>query len=195
MLSRELLVPQLVDEVGPDAIRMYVEISGVVWFESSSEDGEVFEYVSEGRDEVEDGLFHRVVRLGHRGEEVVDRGPDEGNDEVHGVNPHGLWTGETEPGGRFHSDGCNGWLRHGVGRRGGGEREFRFINSLDVRGCETKRVRRDLASDIPRVGSLGWSLTRHQSTLVLPEPWRSSDREVGRRPGRVLEDERESVDG
>jgi len=117
---REPLIPQLVDKISADAIRMYVEISRVVASEGSSEDGEVFENVSKGGDEVEDGLLHRVVRLGHRWEEVVDRGPDEGDDEVQGVDPHGFWAGETEPGGRPHSDGCNDWLGHGVGGRGGG---------------------------------------------------------------------------
>ena len=40
MLSREPLIPQLSDEVGADAIRVYVEISGVAGSERSSENRE-----------------------------------------------------------------------------------------------------------------------------------------------------------
>jgi len=86
----------------------------------------MFENVSEGRDEIEDGLLHRMLRLGDRWEEVVDRGPDEGDDEVQGVDLCGIWSGETEPGGGFHSDCSDDWLRHGiVGRGRERERECR----------------------------------------------------------------------
>jgi hypothetical protein len=56
---------------------------------------------------------------GHRREEVEDRGPDEGDDEVQGVDPYGVWVGETEPSRGFHSDCCGDGLRHGIVGRGG----------------------------------------------------------------------------
>lgn len=104
MHSRESLVPQLVDKIGAGVVRMDVEVSQVVGFDSSGEKREMFENVSEGRDEIEDGLLHRMVRLGYRWEEIVDRGPDEGNQEVQGVDLCGVWTGKTESCRGSHSD-------------------------------------------------------------------------------------------
>ena len=120
MIAGVHFVPQLVDKVGADVIRIDVEVARLVRFDGASEQGEVFENVSEGRDEVEHGLLNRMIRLGDRWEKVVDGGPDEGDDEVQGVNLYGLWAGEAEPGGGPHSDCCDDWLRHGYG---GGEKE------------------------------------------------------------------------
>lgn len=64
----------------------------------------MFENVSERSNEVEDGLLHRMVHLGYRGEEIVDRGPDKRNNEVQGMDLYGLWTGMTEARGGSHSD-------------------------------------------------------------------------------------------
>lgn len=94
MDSRELFIPQLVDKVRADIIRMDVEVSRFVGFYRTSEKREMFENVSEGGNEVKDSLLHRVVRLGHRWEEVVDRGPDERNNQVQGVDLYRVWTGE-----------------------------------------------------------------------------------------------------
>ena len=74
----------------------------------------MFENVSEGRDEIEDCLLYWVLRLGDRREEVVDRCPDEGDDEIHGVDLDRVWAGETKPSGGLHSDCSDDWLRHGV---------------------------------------------------------------------------------
>jgi hypothetical protein len=119
MRSRELFIPQLVDKVGANVLRIDVEVARVVRFDTPSEEWEMFEDVSEGRDEVEDGLLHRVVRLGDRWKEVVDRGPDERNDKVQGVDLYGVWARERETCGGSDSDGSDGWLRHGVVEGGG----------------------------------------------------------------------------
>jgi len=67
-----------------------------------------------------------MVRPGHRWEDVVlDRGPDEGGNEVQGVDPHGLWAGETEPGGGgLMATGCDQSITHEL-------REMEVMNSLD----------------------------------------------------------------
>jgi hypothetical protein len=104
MDSRKLFVPQLIDKVGTDVIRIDVEVSQAVGFERPSKQWEMFENVSEGRYEIENGLLHRMVRLGYRWEEMVDRGPDEGNDKVQSVDLNGVWTGKIKPCGRSHSD-------------------------------------------------------------------------------------------
>ena len=118
MIAGVHFVPQLVDKVGADVVRIDVEVSRFVRFNGASEQREVFENVSERRDEVENGLLNRMIRLGDRWEKVVDGGPDEGDDEVQGVNLYRFWAGEAEPGGGPHSDCCDDWLRHGCG---GGE--------------------------------------------------------------------------
>lgn len=114
MLSRKLLVPQLVDKVGADVFGIDIEGSGLVGSNGASEKREMFEHIREGRDEIEHGLLHRVVCLRDRWEEVEDRSPDEGDDEVQGVNLDGVWEGETESGGGSHSDCSDDWLGHGV---------------------------------------------------------------------------------
>ena len=106
---------------------MDIDVARFVRFDGSGEEWEMFEDVSEGGDEIEDGLFHRVVRLGDRWEEVVDWGPDEGDDEIQGVDLYGVWAGKTEPGGGSHSDGGSNGIRHGVVRKGGGARGRNFI--------------------------------------------------------------------
>ena len=119
MLTRELLVPQLVYKVGTDTTRMDVEVTRLVWFDGPSEKREVFENVSEGRDEVQYRLLHRVVRLGDRWEEVVDRGPDQGDDEVEGMDFDRIWARDAESGGGPHPNSSGDWLRHeDVKRRG-----------------------------------------------------------------------------
>ena len=117
----ELVLPQLVDKVGTNVVRMDVEVAGLIGFDGSSEKWEVFENVSKGRNEIEDGLLYRMVRLGHRWEVVVDRNPDEGDDEVQSVDLYGVWAGEAEHGGGSHPDRSEDRLRHGVAE--GEERE------------------------------------------------------------------------
>ena len=63
-----------------------------------------------------------MVRLGHRWEEVVDRGPDEGDDEVQSMDLYRVWAGEAEPGGGLHSDCSDDWLGHGVEGKESGRR-------------------------------------------------------------------------
>ena len=117
------LVPQLVDKIGADAIRMDFEVPRIVGFYGPTQEGEMFENVSEGRDEIENSLLHRMVRLGYRWEKVEGRGPDERNNEVQSVNFYWAWAGKTEGFRRFHSDRSDDWLRHWVvGRGEGGER-------------------------------------------------------------------------
>ena len=112
--SGQLLIPQLVDKVGANVVRVDVEVAQLVRFDRSGEKWEVFEDVSEGGDEIEDGLLYRVVRLGYRWEVIVDWSPDEGDDEVESVDLYGLWTGQGQPGGGSHSDCGKNRLRHGV---------------------------------------------------------------------------------
>ena len=76
MHSWNLFIPQRMDEVCTDVIRINAEIARFVRFCSSSEEWEVFEGAGRGR-----------------GEEVVDRSPDEGDNEVQGVDLYGLWVG------------------------------------------------------------------------------------------------------
>jgi len=121
MFTWKFGVPQFVDEVGTDVVRMDAEVARFVRFDSPGEKGEMFKYISEGRDEVEDGLLYRMLRLGDRWEEVVDRSPDEGDDEVQSMDFYWVWAGKTEPGGGSHSDCSDSWLRHDVVRGGRGE--------------------------------------------------------------------------
>ena len=44
----ELVLPQLVDKVGSNVVRMDVEVAGLIGFDGSSEEWEVFEDVSKG---------------------------------------------------------------------------------------------------------------------------------------------------
>jgi len=99
MVAGVHIVPQLTDKIDTDVTQIDVEVARSVRIDGASERREVFENVSKGRDEVEDGLLHQVVRLGNQREKVVDGSPDEGDGEVQGVNLYGLWMGETEPGG------------------------------------------------------------------------------------------------
>jgi hypothetical protein len=46
----------------------------------------MFENASEGRDEVEDRLLRRIVRVGHRWEKVEGGGSEEGDDGVQSVD-------------------------------------------------------------------------------------------------------------
>ena len=105
---------------------MDVEAARLIRFDGSSEKWEVFEDVSKGRDKIEDGFRYRVVRLGHRWEEVVDGGPDEGNDKVQSVYLYGVWAGETEPGGGSDPDCSKDRLGHAVAEgEGGGDGRVR----------------------------------------------------------------------
>jgi len=60
-IARAHFVPQPVDKVSADVIRIDVGVARLVGFNGASEKREVFENVSEGRDEVGNGLLNRMI--------------------------------------------------------------------------------------------------------------------------------------
>ena len=158
MGPREFLVSQIVDKVCAETTRMYAEISRIAGFDGPSERGEMFKNISEGRDEIEGGFLNRVVLLGYRWEEVVDRGPDERDQKIQGVDLYWVWTGKTKACRGFHFERNDDWLRHWVVGRGGEEERGReenrvrirppFINPLQNR--QTKCMQRSLGNHTSR---------------------------------------------